>query len=48
MTKGELPLEYEVSLGKVFDEKCTTFLRVGYELVVEYINHGLNDAAILQ
>jgi hypothetical protein len=46
--KGELPLEYEVNLGKGFDEKCTTFLRVKYELVVEYVNHGLNDAAILQ
>ena len=46
--KGELPLEYEVNLGKGFDEKCATFLRVRYELVVEYVNHGLNDAAILQ
>src|SRR5213593_1940488 len=45
---GELPLEYEMNLGKGFDEKCTTFLRVRYELVVEYVNHGLNDAAILQ
>src|SRR5205814_6616241 len=46
--KGEMPLEYEVNLGKGFDEKCATFLRVRYELVVEYVNHGLNDAAILQ
>jgi Domain of unknown function (DUF5069) len=46
--KGELPLEYEVNLGKGFDQKCATFLRVRYELVVEYVNHGLNDAAILQ
>jgi len=46
--KGELPLEYKVSLGKGFDEKCATFLRVRYELVVDYVNHGLNDAAILQ
>ena len=46
--KGELPLEYKVNLGKGFDEKCATFLRVRYELVVEYVNHGLNDAAILQ
>ena len=46
--KGELPLEYEMNLGKGFDEKCATFLRVRYELVVEYVNHGLNDAAILQ
>ena len=46
--KGELPLEYEVNLGRGFDEKCATFLRVRYELVVEYVNYGLNDAAILQ
>ena len=46
--KGELPLEYQVNLGKGFDEKCATFLRVRYELVVEYVNHGLSDAAILQ
>jgi gluconokinase len=46
--KGELPFEYEVNLGKGFDEKCTTFLRVRYEMVVEYVNHGLNDAAILE
>ena len=46
--KGELPREYEVNLGKGFDEKCATFLRVRYELVVEYVNHGLSDAAILQ
>jgi gluconokinase len=45
---GELPLEYEVNLGKGFDEKCATFLRVRYELVVEYVNHGLNEEAILE
>ena len=46
--KGELPLEYVVNLGKGFDEKCLTFLRVRYELVVEYVNHGLDDAEILE
>src|SRR5438128_12114722 len=46
--KGELPLEYEVNLGKGFDEKCVTFQRVRYELVVEYVNHGLNEEAILE
>jgi hypothetical protein len=46
--KGELPLEYEVNLGKGFDEKCTTFLRVRYELVVEYVSRGLTDGAILE
>jgi len=33
--KGELPLEYQVNLGKGFDKKCVTFLRVRYELLVE-------------
>lgn len=46
--KGELPLEYQVNLGKGFDTKCVTFLRVKYELVVEYVNYGLSDEAILE
>ena len=46
--KGELPLEYAVNLGKGFDEKCATFLRVRYELVVEYVNQGLKEEAILE
>jgi gluconokinase len=46
--KGELPPEYEVNLGKGFDEKCTTFLRVRYELVVEYVNRSMPDEAILE
>jgi hypothetical protein len=46
--KGELPLEYEINLGKGFDEKCTTFLRVRYELVVDNVNCGMTDEAILE
>jgi hypothetical protein len=46
--RGELPLEHEANLEKDFDEKCLTFLRVRYELVVEYVNEGLTDQAILQ
>src|SRR5437867_13433827 len=46
--KGELPLEYQVNLGKGFDKKCVTFLRVRYELVVEYVNYGLSDEAMLE
>ncbi len=46
--KGELPLEYEVNLGKGFDEKCLTFLRVRYEAVIEYVNLGLTEGAILE
>src|SRR5215475_1406456 len=46
--KGELPLEYQVNLGKGFDKKCVTFLRVRYEVVVDYVNYGLSDEAILE
>ena len=45
--KGELPLEYEVNLGKGFDAKCLTFLRVRYEAVIEYVNLGLTEGARL-
>ena len=46
--RRELPAPYVANLGKGFDEKCTTFLRVSYELVVEYVHAGLADEAILQ
>src|SRR5437667_12705792 len=46
--KGELPLEYQVNLGKGFDKKCVTFLRVRYELVVDYVNYGLSYEAIYE
>src|SRR5438876_12341753 len=46
--KGELPLEYEVNLGKGFDEKCATFLRVRYELLFEFVSNGLNGSAVLE
>lgn len=47
-TDGGLPLKYKANLGKGFDEKCLTFLRVRYELVVEYVNQGMTDEAILE
>jgi gluconokinase len=46
--KGEPLLEYEENFEKDFAEKCATFLRVKYELIVEYVNQGLTDQAILQ
>jgi gluconokinase len=46
--RRELPVAYVANLGKGFDEKCTTFLRVSYEIVVEYVHQGLADEAILQ
>jgi len=33
---------------KDFDEKCAMFLGVNYELVVNYVNEGLTDQAVLQ
>jgi gluconokinase len=46
--RGEPPLEYEENFEKDCAEKCATFLRVNYELIVEYVNQGLTDQAILQ
>jgi len=46
--RRELPVPYLANLGKGFDEKCTSFLRVSYELVIEYVHAGLDDEAILQ
>jgi hypothetical protein len=47
-SKGELPPQYEAKLGKGLDEKCLTFLRVRYALVVDYVNENMTDGAILQ
>jgi len=46
--RGELPAAYQENLGKGLDEKCATFLRAKYSLIVEYVNDGLTDGAILQ
>lgn len=46
--KGQLPPDYQASLGKGLDEHCVNFLGVSYALVVEYVNTGLSDEAILQ
>jgi len=48
LARGELPPEYAENFEKDFDEKCATFLGVNYELVVNYVNQGLTDQAILQ
>jgi hypothetical protein len=47
-TIGELPLNYQANLGKGFDEKCVAFLKVKYDLIVEFVNEGLTDGEILQ
>jgi uncharacterized protein DUF5069 len=46
--KGELPLDYHANLGKGFDEKCVTFLRINYNQLVERVKHGDTDEEILQ
>ena len=48
LARGELPPEYAENFEKDFDEKCAMFLGVNYELVVNYVNQGLTDQAILQ
>jgi hypothetical protein len=46
--KGELPSDYQANLGKGLDELCTNFLGVTYNTVVQYVNQGLSDEAILE
>jgi hypothetical protein len=45
---GKLPPEYQENLRKHLDEHCADFLGVAYNLVVQYVNEGLSDGAILQ
>ena len=46
--KGELHPEYHANLGKGFDEKCVTFLRITYNQLVERVKQGGSDEEILQ
>ena len=48
LTRGELTPEYVEDFEQDFDQKCAMFLGVNYELVVNYVNEGLTDQAILQ
>jgi uncharacterized protein DUF5069 len=45
---GELPLDYQVNLGKGLDEHCANFLGVTYNRLIQYVNEGLPDEAILE
>jgi hypothetical protein len=45
--RGELPSDYHANLGKGFDEKCVKFLRIEYDALVERVNGGGTDEAIL-
>ena len=46
--KGELPPDYHENLGKGFDEKCVTFLRIKYHQLTERVKRGGSDDEILQ
>jgi Domain of unknown function (DUF5069) len=48
LTRGELAPEYVENFEKDFDQKCAMFLGINYDLVVNYVNEGLTDQAILQ
>jgi gluconokinase len=45
---GELPQEYQANLGKGLDEHCVNFLGVSYNLLVQHVNEGVSDEAILE
>jgi Domain of unknown function (DUF5069) len=45
---GELPREYQANLGKALDEHCVNFLGVSYNVLVQYVNEGVADEAILE
>ena len=45
---GDLPLDYQANLGKGLDEHCANFLGVSYNQLVQYVNQGLSDEAILE
>ena len=46
--KGELPPDYHENLGKGFDQKCVTFLRVNYDQLVEHLKQGGTDEQTLE
>ena len=48
LARGELPPEYVENFEKDFDQQCAMFLGVNYDLLVNYVNEGLTDQAILQ
>ncbi|HEX4707365.1 MAG TPA: DUF5069 domain-containing protein [Candidatus Udaeobacter sp.] len=45
--RDELPSDYHANLGKGFDEKCVTFLRVAYGKLVERVKQGGTDEEML-
>ena len=47
-SRGDLPEDYHENLGKGFDEKCVTFLRISYDQLVERVKHVDSDEEVLQ
>ncbi len=43
----ELPADYQANLGKGFDQKCTSFLRIDYQHLVNRVKQGGSDDEIL-
>ena len=46
--KRELPPEYHANVGNGLDEHCVHFLGVSYNQIIQYVNEGLSDNAILE
>jgi gluconokinase len=48
-TNGEPPQGYQAAnLGKSLDEHCVNFLGVSHNALVQYVNEGVSDEAILE
>jgi len=48
LARGELSRDCVEDFEKDFDQKCSMFLGVNYDLLVDYVKQGLTDQAILQ
>jgi len=48
LARGEFSRDCVEDFEKDFDQKCSMFLGVNYDLLVDYVNQGLTDQAILQ
>ncbi len=47
MNAGELHPDLHANLGQGFDERCTSFLRIGYDDLKAKVAEGLDDDALL-
>lgn len=45
--QGKLGGDYIPNLGKGFDERCTKFLRIDYNQLVDRVKHGGSDEEVL-